>query len=157
MPRITRRLTAVKVANLKSRGLYADGDSLYLRITASGTKSWIFRFARDGASHDMGLGPLATVSLARARELAGEARGKVLEGMDPIEARKAGRAAQKLAQLRDGATFRACAKQFIHAHEASWRNAKHRAQWSSTLTTYVYPHTSTHTLATCLLQPSIRH
>jgi hypothetical protein len=25
------------------------------------------------------------------------------------------------------------------AHEAGWRNAKHRARWAATLTTYAYP------------------
>ena len=87
MARITHRLTAIKVANLKAKGLYADGDGLYLRITSTGTKSWMFRFAQGGATRDMGLGPLATVSLARARELAAEARRQRLEGVDPIETR----------------------------------------------------------------------
>ena len=67
--RVTHRLTAIKVVNLKAKGLYPDGAGLYLRITSSGTKSWLFRFSRDGATRDMGLGPIATVSLARAREL----------------------------------------------------------------------------------------
>ena len=56
MARITHRLTAIKVANLKAKGLYPDGAGLYLRITSSGTKSWLFRFSRDGATRDMGLG-----------------------------------------------------------------------------------------------------
>ena len=74
MSRITHRLTAITVANLSAKGLHADGDGLYLRITSTGTKSWIFRFTRYGASHDMGLGPIATVSLAKARELSAHAR-----------------------------------------------------------------------------------
>jgi hypothetical protein len=138
MPRITHRLSAIKVANLKAKGLHPDGDGLYLRITATGTKSWIFRFARNGTSRDMGLGPVATVSLAKARELAAQARRQRLEGADPIQARDATRATQRLAEVR-GVTFRACAEQLIVSHEASWRNAKHRAQWPSTLKTYVYP------------------
>lgn len=138
MPRITQRLTAIKVANLKAKGLHLDGDGLYLRITAGGTKSWMFRFARDGTTHDMGLGPLSTVPLARARELAAEARRQRLEGVDPIEARKARRATTRLAEAR-GTTFRACAEQLIASHEVSWRNPKHRAQWPATLKAYAYP------------------
>ena len=36
-------------------------------------------------------------------------------------------------------TFRDVAEAYIAAHEASWRNAKHRQQWSATLATYAYP------------------
>jgi integrase len=36
-------------------------------------------------------------------------------------------------------TFRQCAEAYIAAHEAGWRNAKHAAQWPSTLATYAYP------------------
>src|SRR5262249_39455187 len=116
MPRIVKRLTAVGVTNIKGKGLYPDGGGLYLRVTSTGTKSWIFRFTRDGATHDMGLGPVASISLARARELAGEAGRKRLEGLDPIRARDAQRAAAR--RLEAGAaTFRYCAEQFIAARE----------------------------------------
>ena len=46
------------------------------------------------------------------------------------------RAAASSAQVK---TFEDCAKALIASHEASWRNAKHRAQWNSTLATYAYP------------------
>jgi hypothetical protein len=36
-------------------------------------------------------------------------------------------------------TFRACAERYIAAHEASWKNAAHAAQWPSSLENYVYP------------------
>jgi hypothetical protein len=36
-------------------------------------------------------------------------------------------------------TFDKCAEAYISAHEASWRNDKHRQQWRNTLTTYVSP------------------
>lgn len=138
MARITHRLTAIKVATLKAKGLHPDGDGLYLRVTASGSKSWIFRFRYSGASRDMGLGSAPTVSLAKARELAALARQRRLEGTDPIEAKKAAREAQKRDENAE-VTFRSCARQFIASHEPGWRNAKHRAQWPSTLETYVYP------------------
>ena len=136
--RVTHRLTAIKVANLKAKGLYPDGAGLYLRITISGTKSWLFRFSRYGTTRDMGLGPIAAVSLARARELAAEARRERLDGADPIETRKTKRASQSLAEAR-GTTFRSCAEQLMASQKAGWRNTKHRRQWQSTLSTYVYP------------------
>ena len=136
MPRITHRLTAIKVANVRDRGLHPDGGGLYLRVTAAGTKSWIFRFTRDGRTHDMGLGPVASVSLAKARELAAEGRRQHLGRVDPIKARAAERAAARPAE---GATFKECAQQLIAARELGWRNAKHRLQWRSTLAAYAYP------------------
>jgi integrase len=36
-------------------------------------------------------------------------------------------------------TFKECAEQYIEAHKPSWSNAKHAAQWSTTLATYAYP------------------
>jgi hypothetical protein len=36
-------------------------------------------------------------------------------------------------------TFEDSAEKYIAAHEKSWRNAKHRARWRSTLETYTYP------------------
>ena len=36
-------------------------------------------------------------------------------------------------------TFRACTEQYIAAHGTSWRNAKHAAQWRTTVKTYAEP------------------
>ena len=132
MARTTERLTAVEVTNFKTPGLYPDGAGLYLKITPTGTKSWIFRFKVGKVAHDMGLGPVGTVGLARARKLAGEARRQRLEGRDPIKARKAQRAAEQQAQAR-AITFKECAEAYVKAHEAEWSNPKHRGQWRSTL------------------------
>jgi Arm domain-containing DNA-binding protein len=54
-------------------------DGLYLQVTGTGAKSWVFRFKQkreDGKfrARDMGLGGYPTVSLAEARRRASEAR-----------------------------------------------------------------------------------
>ena len=85
MAKTTNRLTAVGIKNLKEKGLHADGGGLYLRITDSGTKGWIFRFARDARTRDMGLGAYADISLASAREIAEQCRKLLKQGADPIE------------------------------------------------------------------------
>jgi integrase len=36
-------------------------------------------------------------------------------------------------------SFKDCAEGYLKANAQSWKNAKHRQQWVSTLTTYVYP------------------
>ena len=138
MARLTQRLTAVEVINLRNEGLHPDGDGLYLRVTKTGTKSWIFRFAQDGTTRDIGLGPLKDVSLASARRLSADARRRLLEGADPIEARKVEHVSRKLKEAR-GTTFKSAAEQMITSREAGWRNPKHRQQWRNTLRTYVYP------------------
>jgi integrase len=86
----------------------------------------------------MGLGPIAIVSLADARERAKAAQRLILDGHDPIEVRKQSRLAGRTAAAKQ-ATFEQCAEAFIKAHAPSWRNEKHCAQWHSTLATYVYP------------------
>ena len=138
MARLSYRLTAVEVEALKDKGLYLDGDGLYLRVTSTGTKSWIYRYAQDGTTRYMGLGPFASVSLAKARRLAADARGQRQEGGDPIAVRKGQRTAAKLAAAR-GMPFKEAAEELIASHEPGWRNAKHRQQWRNTLKTYVYP------------------
>ena len=81
---------------------------------------------------------VSTLSLAEAREKAREARKLLLDGIDPIEARKSQRMLARLEAAR-GMTFAQCAEKYIAAHEASWRNAKHREQWTATLASYAYP------------------
>ena len=113
---------------------------LYLQIAAAGSKSWIFRYRMNGRKtpRDMGLGPVHTVTLAEAREKAREARKLILEGADPIEAKRARKQAQAL-EAASAMVFKDCAKKYIAAHKAGWRNAKHANQWTSTLETYAYP------------------
>ena len=86
----------------------------------------------------MGLGPLALYGLQEARAKALDARRKRHEGIDPIEARRAERARQRLDAAK-AVTFKQCAEAYISAHRAGWRNGKHAGQWGATLSTYAYP------------------
>ena len=138
MPRIIHRFSAVKVASLMVPGLHPDGSGLYLRITRTGTKSWIYRYSYHGRSHDMGLGAIGTVSLSRARQLGAEFRRLLSEGHDPLRVRGAERMRQRMATACT-ASFKECAEELIAAHEVGWRNPKHRQQWRNTLCTYAYP------------------
>ena len=67
-------LTALEVKTLKAPGRHADGRNLYLNITRTGAKSWIFLYARDGKQREMGLGSAATVTLQEARAAAQDAK-----------------------------------------------------------------------------------
>lgn len=138
MARGVCKLTATAVAKMKAPGRYADGGGLYLQVGPTGTKAWLFRFMRRGQAREMGLGSVGVVSLARARELAAEARTALHLGKDPIEERDKARQETLLAEAR-GMTFAQCAEAYIAAHRDSWRNAKHAAQWTSTLKAYAEP------------------
>ena len=81
MRRQIARLKSLDVARKKSRGRYPDGGGLYLQITATGAKSWIFRYMRNGKDRHMGLGAIHAVSLAEARSLAAECRRLRVTGL----------------------------------------------------------------------------
>src|SRR5262249_22383773 len=138
MARVIGKLTALKVAKLKTPGLHGDGGGLYLRVTEDGTKSWVFRFMLNGRPRWMGLGPLALYGLQEARGKALDARRLRHEGVDPIEARRAARAKQRL-EAAKAVSFKDCTEAYIKAHRAGWRNEKHAAQWKTTLGTYAEP------------------
>ena len=138
MARAIGKLTALAVDKAKRRGYYGDGGGLYLQVSASGAKSWVFRYKEAGRQHEMGLGPLHTIGLAEAREKARECRRVRFEGIDPIEARRTARRRAKL-EVAKATTFKQCAERYIDSHKAGWRNPKHAAQWPSTLATYAYP------------------
>ena len=136
--RDSNSLSAVKIARLNKPGRYSDGGGLYLRVSEWQTKSWLFRFERAGRERQMGLGSIHTVSLAEARQRARQARLLLLDGRDPIEVRKAERAAWRL-EAAKAMTFEQCAEAYITTHSPSWKNDKHRAQWDATLKSIAYP------------------
>ncbi|WP_407149875.1 tyrosine-type recombinase/integrase [Bradyrhizobium sp. ORS 86] len=127
MAKLVNKLSARKVATLTKPGRHSDGGGLYLSISPSGAASWVFMWKTAGRRREMGLGPLRDVPLLKAREKAANARQLVLEGRDPLAAREA---------QQSQATFGEAADALIESMSPSWRNDKHRAQWTMTLTTY---------------------
>lgn len=89
----------------------------------------MLRYQVDGRRRDLGLGAYPDVSLAMARERAAEARRLIANGEDPI--------AQK--QQAKPKTFRDAALELIESKRPGWKNAKHAAQWVSTLEAYAFP------------------
>lgn len=130
MGRARDRLSAVAVPRLaKKPGVYSDGGGLTLKVRSETSASWTYRFMMNRVAREMGLGKYPDVSLARARQLAAEARSLRAAGKNPI----LDRAQSKLM------TFRACAEQYIVNRRDGWKNKKHAEQWSATLGQYVYP------------------
>ena len=128
------KLTAIQCTKAKTRGMLNDGLGLYLQV-GDGKSSNSLR--NTSATDDRAIsdsGPFHTVSLAQARQKAAEARQLLAAGEDPIEARRASRAAV----LAPPMTFAAAAEAYMQAQRAGW-SAKHAQQWRSTLATFAYP------------------
>lgn len=128
------RLTTRRVTTVTESGYHADGGGLYLQVTATGAKSWVFRYRFEGRRPEMGLGPLRAVGLADARAAADAARKMVLAGQDPL----AGRRAAFMASAGIP-TFWEEAEAYIMERRAGWTNPKHAGQWTSSLETYAKP------------------
>jgi integrase len=123
------RLNARAVATITKHGRHADGGGLYLSISPNGGRRWVFLYRWHGKPTEIGFGSVRSVTLARARELAGQARAKLAEKINPKDSRKP----------TNGATFGECADRLIGAMRPSWRNSKHAAQWEMTLREYAAP------------------
>jgi integrase len=137
------RLSASAVKRSKP-GLHPDGGGLYLQVTEAKSggllnRSWLFRY-KVGKNRDrwMGGGSVHTITLVMAREWARQARVQRCEGIDPIEQRKATRAAKAQADAK-AITFAQAVHGYEKAHAPGWRNAKHARDWSASLRKYVLP------------------
>lgn len=140
MPKKAKELSALEVNRLTTPGMHAVGGvaGLYLQVTDSGARTWILRATVGSRRRDMGLGGFPDVTLAGAREAARVARLKIKDGIDPIDEAQAKRAALAASQAL-AITFGEAAAKYIAANEAGWKNAKHAAQWTSTLEAYAFP------------------
>jgi integrase len=134
--RESNRLTALRVARAKP-GLHHDGGGLYLQVTGAGAKSWTLRYMLAGRAREMGLGPLSLISLAEARTRAVEAKRLRHDGVDPIERRKAERAARTVAAAKT-LTLGECCNGYVADHEKGW-SADHRQAWINSIRDYVTP------------------
>jgi integrase len=132
MARLINRLTKGDIGELTDPGFYADGQGLYLQISKWQTKSWVLRFTLDGRTRHLGLGSYNTVKLSDARERARKARLLIVDGVDPIEDKRARRDARRT-QTAETTLFRDAVKEFLNLHSPTWKNAKHKWQWQRSL------------------------
>jgi hypothetical protein len=139
MAALIDRMTEAKIRSLANVGLHADGRGLYLQIRPN-ARSWIYRFTLGGRTRDMRLGPLAIVSLVKARAKAVAARALVAEGgVDPIEHAKAQAAAPLPPDPTSSPTFEEVAEAYMADRLKRLRSETHRHQWRQTLEDYAYP------------------
>lgn len=145
MPRVAKELSALDVKRLQHPGTrgnatFAVGgvSGLLMQITPNGGRTWLLRVLVGGKRREIGLGGFPDVTLAQARERARETKDQIRRGVDPVEERKAARAALAAARRR-GLTFADAADKCLAAKLDAFKNAKHRQQWENTLQTYAMP------------------
>jgi integrase len=122
-------LTARKVETAKP-GKYSDGGNLYLIVSPTGARKWVFRFTWRHSAKEMGLGSATGVPLADAREKAAAAKRKLAQGLNPIEERKRNNGIPTFGEMADSVR---------EALSAGFRSEKHKVQWKATLETYAAP------------------
>jgi hypothetical protein len=132
----TNRLTANHVKNATTKGRLADGGGLWLQVSATGAKCWLFIYRWEGKRPELGLGAYPAVSLKVARARAEEARGYLAE-----KPKRDPRAvwSEKPEAPPETITFGAFTESFLAGILDDFRNAKHRQQWKNTLTTHAAP------------------
>ena len=91
--RTLHKLTDRKAKSALKSGRHSDGGGLYLNVSASGSKSWVFMWSRMESKSEgglkqqrfeMGLGGYPALSLGKARELSRDHQSAIAEGRDPL-------------------------------------------------------------------------
>jgi integrase len=111
---------------------------LLLVVSGPNSAAWTLRYQVGAKERWAGLGGLRDTPLAAARERARQRRLMLFDGKDPLDEKKAAKAARRADALRS-MSFRQAAESFIQQHSAKWRNAAHAAQWANSLRDYAYP------------------
>jgi integrase len=112
------------------------GSGLYLQ-TAKGKGSWVLRYMLNGKQREMGLGPARVVSSTEARKRAIAAQLLVLDGIDPVDKRKAERD-QRRAMEAKSYTFAEVYELYMKTRPDNW-SRKHVHQYRASIETYVLP------------------
>lgn len=162
MPRVTKELGALEVKRLEHPGrgrnvTFAVGGvaGLLLQITPNGGRTWVLRALVGEKRREIGLGGYPDVTLAQARDRGREARDQIRRGIDPVEQRKAAKAALIVTQRR-GLTFAKAMESYLGGKLDGLTNPKHRAQWRSTLETYALPELGDRLVADIQVQDVLR-
>ena len=119
------------VETVKEPGKYFDGQGLFLRVAKNGARQWVQRITIRGKRCELGLGSPPAVSLATARKLALENRGKAMLGGDPL--------AEKRVVKAKPLTFEECVAAYGEAKLSEFSSDKHRRQWLSALDRLALP------------------
>ena len=115
-------------------GHHIDGNGLYLYVQPTGARSWIQRLVIRGRRCELGLGSVALVTLAEAREKAVANRKLAREGGDPLADKR---------RLQSIPTFAEAAAAVIEQKQGGWKNAEQIRAWRNSLQRYAFPRIGT--------------
>src|SRR5262245_21811413 len=133
-----RKLPSAKdLAAKTKRGAYAAGFGCYLQVAKGGSKSWLFRFMRDGVAHNLGLGSATYVTLQEARDAAFELQRRLIKGEDILSERRERQKAAPTETTEPAVfarkpvpqgvvTFERASVAYVAAHESTWKGNKSR-------------------------------
>ena len=123
-------MTYAEAKAIKQPGFYRAGDTLYLRVGYTGSKSWIQRLTINGKRHDIGLGSFKLVTLTEARDMAFENRKAArIHKRDPLAEKHKARIP----------TFHEATLKTWEALKPRWRNRVHTKNWIQIMTKYAIP------------------
>ena len=126
---------------LRTPGRYRDTGGpirgLMLIVSGKHAAAWILRYWSGGQERWHGLGSFSVIGLNAARERARKARELLLGGQDPIDAKRAEKAARKASKAKEF-TFKQAAEAYFDQHAGKWTNAKHADQFLSSLRDYAF-------------------
>ena len=125
-------LTQLKARSLPE-GKYADGQGLWLVKSRSDAGRWVLRLVVGGKRREMGLGRYPDVSIAEARESAGQARQVLRSGSDPIAER------QKRAGREQCVTVADAVAGCFAARQAELKQDGAAGRWLSPLKMHILP------------------
>ena len=86
----------------------SDGNGLTFTLSKNGTSAWILRYRHGGRQKELTIGRYPDITLAKARELAAEARANIQQGEDVARTKKL--EARELAAAK---TFRELANDYL--------------------------------------------
>ena len=127
-----KRLTAQLLNTSMAAGRYYDdsGTGLHIYVRRSGSKSWSQKIRFGRKQLELGLGNYPMISLAEARRIAADNKALAQRGINP-----------KLEKVKPKVipSFKEVMDLALTSILDELKNAKHRAQWRTTLETYAIP------------------
>jgi len=125
-------LSTTRVRQEKKPGRYADGNGLYLHVSDTGARWWIWRGSVHGKRIERGMGSARLIPLAEVRETARQWRRIAKSGSDPALERDKGK--------REIMTFEEAARRvWADQIEQHGKSPTHRKQWIASLESFAFP------------------
>lgn len=121
----------------KARARLADAGGLYLEISPSGSKRWFWKYRTEGKEKRLALGSYPSTGPKEARAARDAAKAQMIEGTDPVKARKV---AKLMTVTAVDDTFKAVALQWFELQRPNWSESyavRHRRNLEKDLFPFV--------------------